>query len=271
MKSLPISAVKDSCLTFQNECECPSKRRIDNYARINGSILAIEVDENSHRSYDKHDEEIRYDELMTDHGGNMVYIRFNPDKNSEHDSEFEDRLKPLMTEIRHHIDRIRRGENKELVEIYYMYYPSKQHAGKKKNMSVDSLLCTTCNQNFANKYTLAKHIKNIHSEDHDNLEMERCISENCQFQTLYRGDLKRHIAKCSFVVADRQSEVYRKQLHSEYEAKLKAATDDSKSHVYQEVLLLREQCTQYLQTIAGLRAENSLKIIVSDSTILWKK
>lgn len=138
-------------------CDCPSRRRIDNYVFLNGTILAVEVDEEAHQTYNQNDEKNRYDELLTDYGGKMVYIRFNPDPTSDDRSDLEDRLKPLMTEIEKQMGRIQREENKEIVEIIYMYYPGNK--GDKRGRGSACFKCEHCGAQFAHKTGLLKHHK----------------------------------------------------------------------------------------------------------------
>lgn len=66
---------------YTGNCDCTHRRRIDHRKLINGTILAIETDEFAHRSYDNHDEEVRYDDLFMIHSGKWIFIRFNPDDN----------------------------------------------------------------------------------------------------------------------------------------------------------------------------------------------
>ena len=112
---------------YTGDCNCIHRRRIDHRRIIDNTILAIETDENQHKYYNKHDEEIRYDDLYMVHSGKWIFIRFNPDKyaNSKgqnKNTKMENRLKMLESEIRHQMSRIVNEENTELVEIIYLYY-----------------------------------------------------------------------------------------------------------------------------------------------------
>ena len=66
---------------YTMNCDCSHRRRIDHRKLIGGTILAIETDEFGHRGYDRHDEEIRYDDLFMIHSSKWIFIRFNPDDN----------------------------------------------------------------------------------------------------------------------------------------------------------------------------------------------
>jgi hypothetical protein len=107
-------------------CDCTHRRRIDHRKLMNGTLLAIGTDEYQHKSYDKNDEIIRYDDLMMVHGGKFIYIRFNPDSYRKNgvlkDPPMEERLESLKKEIEKQIKRIKNDENNELMEIIHMYY-----------------------------------------------------------------------------------------------------------------------------------------------------
>ena len=90
-------------------------------------MLCIEVDENQHKRYKKKDEEIRYDDLFMLHGGKFIFIRFNPDNftnslGTKKNPYMKRRMKYLESEIKNQIERIHNEENKELLEISYLFY-----------------------------------------------------------------------------------------------------------------------------------------------------
>lgn len=189
-------------------CDCPSRRRIDNYVYLSGTILAIEVDEYAHRHYNKKDEENRYHELLTDHGGKMVYIRFNPDPTTEDKSSLADRLPMLLVEIGKQMDRIHREENTDLVEIIYMFYPTnnaRNGRGRGRQLintpgavdGVGSHVCTFCSSIFANKSGLNLHLKSakyclaLQGKDDTN---SKC--EYCQKQFTSRINMDSHQSVC---------------------------------------------------------------------------
>ena len=62
---------------------CPHRREIDHRITINGTVLAVETDENAHVGYDKDDENIRYDDLFVAFGAKFIFIRFNCDTTRE--------------------------------------------------------------------------------------------------------------------------------------------------------------------------------------------
>ena len=108
-------------------CDCTIRRRIDHRLLIGNTLLVVETDENQHKSYGKMDEEFRYHDLAMAHGGNWIYIRFNPDKyksknGKNKNPEIATRLIKLKKEIEKQIKRIKNGENTELLERIYMYY-----------------------------------------------------------------------------------------------------------------------------------------------------
>ena len=112
---------------YTNHCQCDIRRRIDHRKLINNTILAIETDENQHKSYNERDEEIRYHDLCNAFSGKWIYIRFNPDKyiskNSKRKNpEIATRLRILEKEIIKQIERINNEENKDLLEKIYLFY-----------------------------------------------------------------------------------------------------------------------------------------------------
>ena len=110
-----------------SHCDCSIKRRIDHRKLINNTLLVIETDENQHKSYDKMDEETRYDDLYMAFSGKWIYIRFNPDKyinkkGIRKNPTIANRLYVLKDEIEKQMKRIENDENTELVERIYLYY-----------------------------------------------------------------------------------------------------------------------------------------------------
>ena len=112
---------------FTAHCDCSIRRRIDHRKLIGNTLLVIETDENQHKSYDKMDEETRYDDLYMAFSGKWVYIRFNPDKykslnGKNKNPNIATRLFTLKDEINKQINRIENDENNDLVERIYLYY-----------------------------------------------------------------------------------------------------------------------------------------------------
>ena len=112
---------------WTGNCDCSHRRRIDHRKLIGNTLLCIETDENQHKSYGKVDEEIRYDDLYMIHGGKFIFIRFNPDKfvnsnGTKKDACMKHRMKDLKNEIYKQIERINNDENKELLEVYHLFY-----------------------------------------------------------------------------------------------------------------------------------------------------
>jgi len=108
-------------------CNCTIRRRIDHRIQIGNTILAVETDENQHKSYDEMDEETRYDDLYMAFSGKWVYIRFNPDKyinkkGVRRNPCIATRLEVLYNEITKQLHRIELNENDDLCERIYLYY-----------------------------------------------------------------------------------------------------------------------------------------------------
>lgn len=110
---------------FHGGC-CPSKRRIDLRAIVDGTVLAIEIDENEHKAYSVEDEQARYNDLFMDFSGKYVFLRINPDEYIDKDSgnkidpPFEQRLSLVCDKINEIVSNI--PTSTELVEIHHMFY-----------------------------------------------------------------------------------------------------------------------------------------------------
>lgn len=114
---------------WTGHCDCTIRRRIDHRKLFGNTLLAIETDENQHKSYDSMDEETRYDDLYMAYSGKWIYIRFNPDKyidskGKTQNPNIDRRLNILKTEIDKQIQRIEKEDNTELVERIYLFYDS---------------------------------------------------------------------------------------------------------------------------------------------------
>jgi hypothetical protein len=108
-------------------CECTNRRRIDHRKLICGTLLAIETDENQHKSRYYMDDETRDNDLFMAYSGKWIYIRFNPDnyvdsKGKQRKTPMKSRLETLKIEIDRQIQRIERNENTALVERIYLFY-----------------------------------------------------------------------------------------------------------------------------------------------------
>jgi len=107
---------------------CEHRRRIDHRIPINGTLLAIETDENAHISKNKQDEIIRYDDLFVALGTKFVFIRFNCDTTREQHgvkTSLDHKIQALLSCIGTQIARIRNNENTELCEIVKLFYCKK--------------------------------------------------------------------------------------------------------------------------------------------------
>ncbi len=112
---------------FIGGCDCSVRRRVDLWKVIGNTVLAIEVDENQHKNYDKDDEKIRYDDLFMAFSGKWIFIRFNPNdyknaKNKLVKTKVKDRIPTLLQEIGKHEERIKKEQNLDLVEIHRLFY-----------------------------------------------------------------------------------------------------------------------------------------------------
>jgi hypothetical protein len=108
-------------------CDCLNRRRVDHRKLINNTLLCIETDENQHKSYNKIDEQNRYNDLLTSFTCKYIFIRFNPDtyndaNGKKNNPSISTRLVKLKDEINKQIERIKNDENTELLEIKYLYF-----------------------------------------------------------------------------------------------------------------------------------------------------
>ena len=90
-------------------------------------MLCIEIDEHQHKSYIKHDEDQRYDDLFMDFSGKYIFIRYNPDPYKDADGKkrnpkFDTRMALLEQLINMLTRRISNELNTELVEIHHLCY-----------------------------------------------------------------------------------------------------------------------------------------------------
>ena len=111
-------------------CDCSHRRRVDHRKLINGTMLAIETDENQHKSYNKNDENSRYNDLFMAYSGKWIFIRFNPDKYINKEGKNKNptiatRLSELKIQMDKQISRIENNYNSDLIEIIYMYFDEK--------------------------------------------------------------------------------------------------------------------------------------------------
>ena len=107
---------------------CPHRREIDHRILINGTVLAVETDENAHVSYNKQNEINRYDDLFMAISTKFVFIRFNCDTTREDygaKTSLDHKIQALLSCIGTQITRIRNNENTELCEIVKLFYCKK--------------------------------------------------------------------------------------------------------------------------------------------------
>jgi P4 family phage/plasmid primase-like protien len=112
-------------VNYEGGC-CTTRRRIDLYIFIEGTLICLEVDEDQHRYYPRYDEFIRYNEFMCDMTCKYIFIRYNPDKYKLNgkimDMDLKLRLNRLSIEINKQIERIKNLENTDLFEVVHLFY-----------------------------------------------------------------------------------------------------------------------------------------------------
>ena len=116
---------KDFCHNtpiYTAHCDCTHRRRIDHRLCIDNTLICVETDEKAHEGYSVKDENYRYHDMIMNWGGKLVFIRFNPDGKKV---SMQDKFARLAVEIDHQVRRVRAGENTELLERVYLFYPQR--------------------------------------------------------------------------------------------------------------------------------------------------
>jgi hypothetical protein len=102
-------------------CDCTKRRFIDHRRCIGNTLICVETDERAHQGYSVQDETDRYHDVIMDWGGKLVFIRFNPDGKG---FSMDDKHARLAAEINEQVRRVEAGENTELCERVYLFYPA---------------------------------------------------------------------------------------------------------------------------------------------------
>jgi len=113
--------VHNKCLRTSH-CDCSMQRRIDHYMFFEGTLLGVETDEFCHIRYDPEDEKNRYNDIFMKYGGQMIFIRFNPDLKGV---SMQRKLATLIEEMKTQIAFIESGKTYSggfLKEIKLFYY-----------------------------------------------------------------------------------------------------------------------------------------------------
>ncbi len=112
-------------VNFDDKC-CPSKRRIDLRQLFGNTMLCIEIDENQHKYYTKHDDFVRYNEIAFEFTCKYIFIRYNPDDYRVNGVvthvATRARLARLSEEISKQIAIIASGKNEDYLEIIHLFY-----------------------------------------------------------------------------------------------------------------------------------------------------
>ena len=76
--------------------------------------------------YVKDHENARYDDLFMDFSGKYIFIRFNPDSflktGKRQNPDLQSRMPALEDQMLKQVDRVKKYENKSLVEIVDLFY-----------------------------------------------------------------------------------------------------------------------------------------------------
>ena len=112
----------NKCIETAHPCDCTKRRFIDHRRCIGNTMICVETDERAHTGYSVQDERDRYHDVIMDWGGKLVFIRFNPDGKG---FSMDEKHARLAAEINEQVRRVEAGENTELCERVYLFYPTK--------------------------------------------------------------------------------------------------------------------------------------------------
>lgn len=110
-------------VTYDGGC-CESKRRIDLWALIEGTIVAIEIDEGQHKRYKPDYEENRYNEIFLDFSARYIFVRINPDSFTlagiKVDPSFQERLTVVERKLHDILDGL--CDFGEMIDVHHIFY-----------------------------------------------------------------------------------------------------------------------------------------------------
>ena len=188
---------------WTGNCDCTHRRKIDHRKLIGNTLLCIETDEKQHKGYTKKyddfgnlDEEIRYDDIAMVHGGKFIFIRFNPDKFTNHKGVKINpilylRLHKLKNEINKQIERIINDENDDLIEIIYLYYDNYNDEDINNDEDIDNN-----KQNIKNFNIKDENIYNnlIEINNKNDISYKKFMCYRC-FYTSIKSNVQTHLLK----------------------------------------------------------------------------
>jgi hypothetical protein len=95
--------------------------------------------------------------------------------------------------------------------------------------------CEKCNKTFANKYTLKKHIETNTCGGNNNFETN-CTSSKCDYKTLKKSDLQKHIKICKHVEID--------MIVNNIQQEHKKEIENIRLEHSKEILRIKEECME---------------------------
>lgn len=125
---------------------------------------------------------------------------------------------------------------------------------------MSQLSCDICVKSFANKYTLATHLKYVHQKTPDNdkrvdLQQYKCASSRCSHVTAYRSEHKRHLEKCVYVSTDVALAQLSDQHKEELQKALAQLSDQHKEELQKWKDQYREELMEKDLEIRGLMSK----------------
>jgi hypothetical protein len=94
--------------------------------------------------------------------------------------------------------------------------------------------CEKCNKTFANKYTLKKHIE-TNTCGNNNFETN-CTSSKCDYKSLKKSDLQKHIKICKYVEID--------MIVSNIQQEHKKEIENIRLDYEKQILRIKEECME---------------------------
>lgn len=111
-------------VAFDGGC-CTSRRRMDLWSVIGNVVVAIEIDEDQHRSHNPCQDLARYSDLVMDFTGRFVFLRINPDSYKTAgvrvNPSFQERLPVVEEKLRELLQAVDRPTD-QLVEVHHLFY-----------------------------------------------------------------------------------------------------------------------------------------------------
>lgn len=127
--------------------------------------------------------------------------------------------------------------------------------------------CTFCEKTYSSKYTLETHIFNIHKikiekeNNAGNIDLNvilKCSSKNCDFETIYKYEMKKHIKRCKILLFEKEREKAKKECDIEYNSLLIKLKNDHATDISRLKNELIQSQLLYEKQISSLKTEKNI-------------